>query len=87
MVQARDLAAEVSTLHAEVDQLRSDQLRAEAAATAAQGEYERALAKLQTEFGIETVAEARALMEQLDAQVEQELAKVREQLVAANGAS
>lgn len=80
-----DLASGVAELSAEVEQLRATQLRAEAAAAAAQGEYDRALAKLTDEFGISSLEEARALLSQLDDQVAEQLAQARASLTLANG--
>jgi hypothetical protein len=80
-----DLASDVASLSAEVERLRATQLRAEASAEAAQGEYDRALAKLSEEFGAASVEEARALLAELEAEVTSHLEMARSQLAKANG--
>jgi hypothetical protein len=80
-----DLASDVASLSAEVERLRAAQVRAEAAAEAAQGEYDRALAKLAEEFGVASVEEASALLTELEAEVTSHLETARSQLAKANG--
>lgn len=87
MTSSRDLSAEVTTLSAEVERLKTIQLRAEAEAAAAQAEYERALERLRGEFGVDSLTAAKALLESLDVQVAQELDRVRSGLAVANGSS
>jgi hypothetical protein len=80
-----DLASDVASLSAEVERLRATQLRAEASAEAAQGEYDRAMAKLSAEFGVSSVEEALLLLGELESQVASHLETAREQLAMANG--
>lgn len=82
-----DLTVAVASLSAEVERLRAVQVRAEAAAEAAQGEYDRALVKLSEEFEVTSVEEARTLLAKLEAEVTSHLETARMLLAKANGSS
>lgn len=76
----RDLAAEVTALRGEVDQLRDEQARAEARVAAAEEEQVRLLDKLQKEFRVTTLEAARELLGTLDEEIATEIDRVRTQL-------
>lgn len=77
---ARDLASEVTDLRTKVDQLRDEQARAEARLAAAEEENARLLERLQTEFRVDSLEAAQALLAKLDAQIVVEIDTVRSQL-------
>jgi hypothetical protein len=84
-VSTRDLSAEVAAASADVERLKTAQMRAEAAAEAADAEYARALAKLKDEFDVDTVESAAVLLRELDGRVNAELDIVQAKLAEANG--
>lgn len=77
---ARDLASEVTDLRTKADQLRDEQARAEARLAAAEEENARLLERLQTEFHVDSLEAAQALLAKLDAQIVVEIDTVRSQL-------
>lgn len=76
----RDLTSEVTSIRDTVDKLRTEQARAEARLSAAEEEHSRLLARLRTEFGVESLEAAQQLLSELDKQIMTEMNSVREQL-------
>jgi hypothetical protein len=74
----------VTAALAEVRDREAANVRAEAAAAAAQADYERALLRLQEEFGVSSPAEAKALYDKLGGDLEAELEKVNAALAEAS---
>lgn len=87
MTATRDLSAEVTDLSSQVEKLRTAQMRAEAAVSAAEEEHRRAMDRLTAEFGVSSVEEARSLLDELGTDVEKELDEIRRQLAVASGGS
>lgn len=83
MTSHEDIESEVSKALAEVKRLEAEQTRKQAAAEAAQADYERALDRLREEFGVSTAAEAKALYDSLGEELRAELDKVNAALAEA----
>lgn len=74
--------AEISALKQRAGVAERDAARAEASAEAAQGERDRALTRLQEEFGVGSREEAEALLVKIDGELDAEMEKVRAALEA-----
>ena len=89
-VFVRDFSVEVAEVTAEIEQQRTLQIKVEAEKQSAQRDYNKAIAQLNEDFGVETLEEAQHLLVELDTQLEHELSSIRESLARAgenNGSS
>lgn len=84
MTAPDELDNEVAAALRDVRAREQEQATAAAKLEAAQGDYDRALARLREEFGVATAAEAKALYDSLGADLRGELNRVTAELAVAD---
>ncbi len=78
MTDSVDVDTQLRDLRKQAEHARQQQARAQAERDSAQRQLEQAIRELKSEFGVTTSAQAAELVESLEAQLADELVRVRE---------